>query len=522
MRLAKTLMVQGTASTVGKSTVVAGLCRIFAQEGWRVAPFKAQNMALNSWVTRAGEEMGRAQVVQAEAAGVEPQVEMNPILLKPEGDSRSQVIVMGRPLAAMEAREYFRNRAMMLPIVEQALHTLRSQYDLIIIEGAGSPVELNLAQYDLVNMRIAQMADAPVLLVGDIDRGGIFASLLGTLMLLEPAERARIKGLIVNKFRGDLTLWQDGERLLAERSGVPVLGTIPYFRDIRIAEEDVVALDEGSAALLRGEAQTSVAGTQLEIVIVRLPYLSNYDEFDALAAEPLVNLRIVAKPEEVLERVDLIILPGTKNTIADLAWLWRSGLAQRIIDRVRAGSAVLGICGGYQMLGEFVHDALGVEGEPGKSATGLKLLPLQTEYAALEQKVTARSRVWLSAAARRGLFAHVSEQDLQVYQIHLGRTMAGSSVDNDTHEASQLFCVDEAERDGWLSADGWVAGCYMHGLYENAHLRQALLIALAERRGIEVDPSTLVHFDRQLEYDRLAQVLREHLDLAQLKQQCEL
>jgi adenosylcobyric acid synthase len=296
--------VQGTASTVGKSTLVAGLCRIFAREGWRVAPFKAQNMALNSWVTRSGGEIGRAQVVQAEAAGIEPTVEMNPILLKPEGHSRSQVIVMGRPLASLEAQEYYRNRATLLPIVQQALNTLRQQYDLVIIEGAGSPVELNLAEKDLVNMAVAQLADAPVLLVGDIDRGGIFASLLGTLLLLPPADCVRVKAFIVNKFRGDLALWHDGEQMLASMGGIPVLGTIPFFQHIRIAEEDVVPLDEGTATIMQGNQDATER--KLEIVVVRLPYLSNYDEFDALAAEVRVHLRFAASP---LRRTNFLLNP---------------------------------------------------------------------------------------------------------------------------------------------------------------------------------------------------------------------
>ncbi|HZU03534.1 MAG TPA: cobyric acid synthase, partial [Ktedonobacteraceae bacterium] len=363
MTAAKTLMVQGTASTVGKSTLVTGLCRIFAQDGWRVAPFKAQNMALNSYVTRGGGEIGRAQAVQAEAAGVEPTVEMNPILLKPEGLSRSQVIVMGRPLATVEARNYYSYRSALLDVVRHALYKLRDEYDLIIIEGAGSPVELNLAQYDLVNMRVARLAESPVILVGDIDRGGIFASLLGTLMLLEPEDRARVKGLIVNKFRGDLSLWQPGEQLLAERSGVPVLGTLPFFNDIHIAEEDSVALDDGTAYVL--QHQENSEKSLLEVVVVRLPYLSNYDEFDALAAEPLVHLRFAASPTEFPAQPDLIILPGTKNTLSDLAWLWRQGLAQLIRQCAKQGSAVLGICGGYQMLGERLSDFAGAEAEAG-------------------------------------------------------------------------------------------------------------------------------------------------------------
>ena len=516
MSQAKTLMVQGTASTVGKSTLVTGLCRIFAREGWRVAPFKAQNMALNSWVTRSGGEMGRAQVVQAQAAGIEPGVEMNPILLKPEGSSRSQVIVMGHPLSTMEAREYYRDRSAMLAIVQQALETLRATYDLVIIEGAGSPVELNLARYDLVNMRVAQLADAPVLLVGDIDRGGIFASLLGTLMLLAPDERARVKGLIVNKFRGDMALWRDGEQLLAERSGLPVLGTLPFYQHIRIAEEDSVALEEGTAAIL----QAGRSDDQLEIAVVRLPYLSNYDEFDALAAEPRVHLRFVASPSELPANPDLIILPGTKNTLADLAWLWRQGLARYIRHLAKNGCALLGICGGYQMLGERVHDLVGSEAEVGTVEPGLNLLPIETYFLPTSEKQTVQSRVRIARSARRGLFAHLDDaQDLHAYQIHLGRTRAiathGRLPGSPAFEMHGLNATD-----GWVREDGWCAGCYLHGLFENDEFRRGVLQALAERRSVpfgEVAP-----FNRQAEYNKLADLLQQSLDMQQLKAVCDL
>jgi adenosylcobyric acid synthase len=523
MKQAKTIMIQGTASTVGKSTLVTGLCRLFAQDGWRVAPFKAQNMALNSYVTRAGGEIGRAQAVQAEAAGIAACVEMNPILLKPEGNSRSQVIVMGRPLAAMEARDYYRDRSQWLVVVEQALKKLRAEYDLVIIEGAGSPVELNLAHYDLVNMRVAQLADAPVLLVGDIDRGGIFASLLGTLMLLEKEERERIKGLIVNKFRGDLSLWREGEEILAQRSGVPVLGTLPFFNDIRIAEEDSVALDDGTAYISQ-QPQGDNEG-QLDIVIVRLPYLSNYDEFDALAAEPLVRLHMASTPSEFPARPDLIILPGTKNTLADLAWQWRQGLVQHIRQLVQEGSAILGICGGYQMLGERVRDPLGAEAEAGSVEAGFNLLAIETVFSALHEKTTRLCHAHVSASSRRGLFAALQDENLQAYQIHLGRTAPvtqdtlSNRLDN-SGKSTSAFEMDDQSSDGWLSADGWRAGCYLHGLFENDTFRHGIITALAQRRSAHSVAPTLAPFNRHAEYDKLAQLLRTHLDIPKLKRLC--
>ncbi|GCE45624.1 adenosylcobyric acid synthase (glutamine-hydrolysing) [Thermosporothrix hazakensis] len=498
MRLAKTLMIQGTASTVGKSTLVTGLCRLFAQEGLRVAPFKAQNMALNSFVTADGGEIGRAQAVQAEAAGIEPAVEMNPILLKPEGNSRSQVVMLGRPLRRMEAQEYYRHRTGFREVVQRSLEALRQRFDLVLIEGAGSPVELNLAQYDLVNMAVAHLADAPVLLVGDIDRGGIFASLLGTLQLFKPEERARVKGLIINKFRGDLALWRDGERLLARMADMPVLGTVPYYTDIAIAEEDSVSLERGTSLLQRPQKRTRA----VDIVVIRYPYLSNFDEFDALAAEPQVRLSLVGSPEELPERPDLIILPGSKNTLSDLGWLWRSGLALQIRHHAAQGAALLGICGGYQMLGERVCDPEGVESAPGTVEPGLNLLPVETGFVSLEEKVTQQSRARI--LTRRGLFAALDDSELQAYQIHAGRTRAPENP---------LFGLVQGETDGWISADGWKAGCYLHGLFENEAFRKAVIQALWKRRYTQDEPQPDTAFSRQQEYDKLAALLRQHLDL---------
>ncbi len=504
-------MIQGTASSVGKSTLVTGLCRIFAQDGWQVAPFKAQNMALNSFVTRNGGEIGRAQAVQAEAAGIEPTVDMNPILLKPEGDSRSQVIILGRPLATMEAQNYYHNRSDFFTIVQQAFARLQSEYDLIIIEGAGSPVELNLAHYDLVNMHVAHLANAPVLLVGDIDKGGIFASLLGTLMLLSPQDQARVKGLVVNKFRGDLSLWKEGEQLLAKHANIPVLGTIPFFKDILIAEEDSAALDNKTTTLMRS-LHYQQQEDQLDVVIVRFPYLSNYDEFDALAAESRVHVRFAANPAEFPPHPDLIILPGTKNTLSDLAWLWRVGLAQHIRQLAKDGSAVLGICGGYQMLGERASDLLGSEAPAGNIEPGLNLLPIETVFASLDAKTTLQCQAQVDPSALRGLFAHLGTQNFQVYQIHLGRTVSiGTTIQN------YAFKLSTNDTDGCLSPDGWCAGCYLHGLFENDTFRQAIINTLAERRSIQL-PLPHPQFSRQSEYDKLAAILRTHLDIPYLKQ----
>lgn len=499
------LMVQGTMSSVGKSLLVAALCRIFRQDGLRVAPFKAQNMALNSFVTRDGLEIGRAQAMQAEAAGVDVTVEMNPVLIKPEADSFSQIVVLGKPWARLPAREYMRRRGELWSVVTRALDTLRARYDLVIIEGAGSPVELNLRQSELVNMAIAGYADAPVLLVGDIDRGGIFAQLLGTLMLLEEPERARVRGLIVNKFRGDSRLFDEGVSILEQRGGVPVVGVVPYIRDLRVADEDSVALDEHRE---RGRRGTSMAEHVLDIAVIRLPRISNFDDFDPLVVEADTRVRFVEHPAD-LGLPDLIILPGTKTTVADLRFLQACGLTRRIVTLARAGVPVLGICGGYQMLGTLIHDPDGVESDQ-RTTAGLGLLPVVTTFVGEKQTVRASGQI----AVSRGLFADAQGLALSGYEIHMGRTV----LVNEGEPLARITARREqpvADTDGAIDARGWIAGTYFHGLFDNDRLRHTILHNLAARRGLD-RAVPLSRFDRAGAYDQLAETVRRHLDIAAL------
>ncbi len=500
---AQVLMVQGTMSSVGKSLMVAALCRIFKQDGFRVAPFKAQNMALNSYATRDEREVGRAQAMQAEAAGVDVTVEMNPVLIKPEADSFAQIVVMGKPWARLAAGEYMRRRGKLWDTVTRALDALRAQYDLIVIEGAGSPAELNLRRRgDLVNMAIAEYADAPVLLVGDIDRGGIFAQLIGTHTLLEASERAHIKGFIVNKFHGDARLFDDGVKILEARSGVRVLGVVPFIRDLRIADEDSVALETVSSE------QSSV--NSIDVAVIRLPHISNFDDFDPLRAEPDVTVRFVDRADD-LRQPDLIILPGTKTTIADLKFLRERGLADRVVELARTGTPVLGICGGYQMLGTAIHDPDRVESEE-TSVEGLALLPVVTTFAAEKQTVRARA----SVVANHGLLANARDLEIAGYEIHMGRTQSPDS------DAPLLRVTARGENvvddfDGAVAADGWIAGTYFHGLFENDALRRILLANLAARSGI-TRAATDTRFDRGAAYDRLADIVRTHLDMDAIHQ----
>lgn len=524
---ARTLMVQGTGSGVGKSFLVTGLCRLFAQAGLRVAPFKAQNMSLNAWVTADGGEMARAQAVQAEAAGVEPSVDMNPVLLKPKGEGVSQVILRGRPAGDRRAGELWAGSEELWTAVVEALERLRQRFDLVVLEGAGSPAELNLRRQDLANMRVAEAADAPVLLVGDIERGGIFASLLGTLDLLPPEERRRVRGLVVNKFRGDLRLFADGVRILEERGGVPVLGVLPRL-EVEIEPEDSLDLAERAP----GGATAGWEPGRLEIAVVLHPHLSNFSDLEPLRRHPGLRLRAVRRPEELGEP-DAILLPGSKNTVDDLRAHRESGLAAAVAARARAGSAVVGICGGLQMMGERLDDPDGVEGEAGGwtggSLPGLGLLPLETRF--LPRKRTRQAEGRVVAPGWEGL-------PVRGYEIHAGR----SRLLEGGRPFALLRPAGAAEREGGdgaaspEEADGAFAspllwGSYLHGLFENEQLLERWLeelrAARARRAPRRVPAGSRAEAGeagagagsafgrgwRERQYDALAQALREHLDL---------
>jgi adenosylcobyric acid synthase len=501
---ARTLMVQGTASSVGKTLIVAALCRIFHREGLSVAPFKAQNMALNSFVTSDGGEIGRAQAVQAEAAGIDPRVEMNPILLKPEGGMRSQVVVLGKPLGRMTWSEYQQLKPEFVRIVADSLHSLRAKHNLIIIEGAGSPAEINFAGQDLVNMHVAAEAEAPVLLVGDIDRGGVFAHLVGTMELLAPADRERVAGFLINKFRGDVALLAPGLEFLRERFRVPVLGVIPYLERLRIADEDSVALEDR-----RNRRATGLG--QIDIAVIKLPRISNYDDFLALEHEDGVTVRFVEEPRE-MAGAELAIIPGSKSTIADLGWLHESGFALAIVDRAREGGLIAGICGGCQMLGERIDDPHRVESDEA-SARGLGLLPIVTRFA--KTKLTAQVRVRVkSSSILSG--ADIVADEISAYEIHMGNVerTAGSSapfriVSRNGAPADTL--------DGAINRDGSVAGTMLHGIFENDALRAAFLGALRRRKGLAAHGETRPVASREAEYDRLASAVADSVDLPMLR-----
>jgi len=502
MMPAKTIMVQGTASHAGKSILTAALCRIFSQDGYRVAPFKSQNMALNSFVTADGGEMGRAQVVQAEAAGILPTVEMNPILLKPTGESSSQVVLLGRPLDNYTAQSYHNELAGKLwPVVTKTLDSLRQKFDIVVIEGAGSPAEVNLQDTDIVNMRVAREAGAPVLLVADIDRGGALASVVGTLELLEPDDRKRVKGIVINKFRGDVRLFQPAVEFLEHRTGVPVLGVVPHFQDLYIMDEDSVSME-------RKNYQAVGASNQVEIAVLRTPRISNFTDFDPFESEPDVHMRYVGR-DNSLGEPDMVIIPGSKNTIEDLKYLKQTGLAGEIVRLARRGVPVVGICGGFQMLGTELSDPDRTESAV-ESMSGLGLLDMKTIFA--RDKVTSQVRARVSGAGEL-LGGYTGE--LVGYEIHMGRTDLGPGVKNafliSTRSGKEVNLPDGAE-----NAAGTVWGTYIHGVFDEDDFRRHIISLLKRRKGIDDmahEPVVSAVARRQQGYDQLAELVRTSLDI---------
>ena len=488
--MAKRVMVQGTMSGAGKSLLVTALCRIFRQDGFRVAPFKSQNMALNSFITADGLEMGRAQAVQAHAAGWEPDVRMNPILLKPSSDTGSQLIVNGEVRGNYAAQDYFRMKKSLIPEILAAYSGLAAENDVIVIEGAGSPAEINLREDDIVNMGLAELVDAPVLLVGDIDRGGVFAQLYGTVALLRPEERARVVGTVINKFRGDVEILRPGLSMLEEKTGIPVLGVIPY------TAADIDDEDSVSERLERREAHKPV-----DVAVLRLPRISNFTDFSPLERHPALGVRYVKQVSE-LKAPDLVILPGSKDTMGDLLWLRQNGLEAAVRKLAYAGTPILGVCGGYQMLGRTLSDPEGVE--HGGTIAGLGLLPCDTEFG--PEKVRTR----VTATIDTGLFAGVT---MECYEIHMGRT--------DRYGGRPFARFADGREEG--AADGNVFGTYLHGLFDTGELTDALADWLLRRKGMEperVRPESHAAYQER-QFELLAAEVRSALDLGAIRKAME-
>ncbi len=492
------IMLQGTSSHVGKSVLATALCRIFLQEGRSVSPFKAQNMALNSYVTHDGREMGRAQVAQAEAAGIIPESDMNPVLLKPTGNCHSQVIINGHAVGNMSAKEYHRAFSLKaFSAVKEALERLKKRYDILVIEGAGSPAEVNLKDHDIVNMRVAKYLNAPVLLIADVDRGGSLAALVGTLMLLDEDERNLVQGLIINKFRGDPRLYDSAVSFLEERTGKPVLGVIPYIEDLGIDDEDSVSLD--SKHRKSGD---------IDIAVVRLPKISNFTDFDSLAGEGDVSVRYVSETSK-LGCPDVVILPGSKNTIADMNWLRYSRMESAIRELVEQQVPVVGICGGYQMLGERINDPYRTESAM-LSIDGLSLLPIRTDF--LSKKQLSQVKGTCCRLPFAGQI--ISSDELKGYEIHMGQTT--DCRENLSHpflltERSGIPCHDVH---GTARQDGLVWGTYMHGIFDNDVFRRSFINALREKKGLApIKDVKNFRAEKQKHYNRLAEIVQTHLNV---------
>ena len=483
--MAKAIMVQGTMSGAGKSLLATALCRIFLQDGHRVAPFKSQNMALNSYITADGLEMGRAQVAQAEAAGLAPDVRMNPILLKPSSETGSQLIVHGEVRGHYSARDYFAMKRSLIPDILRAYESLAAENDILVIEGAGSPAEINLREDDIVNMGMAELVNAPVLLTGDIDRGGVFAQLYGTIELLRPEERGRVIGTVINKFRGDVSLLEPGVVMLEELTHVPVLGVVPFLH-VDVDDEDSLA------PRLERDRRTRA----IDVAVIRLPHISNFTDFPPLEEHPAVGVRYVDRAER-LGKPDAVILPGTKNTIGDLLWLRQSGLEAAVLRLASENVPVLGICGGYQMLGETLSDPEGVE-QAGQ-VRGMGLLPCRTVFS--PRKTRTRRRAVVKAASYEGAA-------IEGYEIHMGQT--------DTRGARPFCVFEDGTPDGAVA--GNVCGTYLHGLFDSGQLTARLAAVLAGKKGlglekIEIEPRAVY---KQRQYDLLADAVRRSLDMKRI------
>lgn len=491
------MMIVGTGSSVGKSILVTGLCRAFNNRGIAVAPFKSQNMSLNSYITSNGKEMGRAQVAQAEAARIEPSVHMNPILLKPTTDMGSQVIVQGKVYRNMGAREYFAHKEQFISPIMDSWSQLSSEYEVILIEGAGSPAEINLRDKDIVNMGLADLVDTDVLIVGDVDRGGVFAAIYGTFLLLQPSEQERVKGFVINKFRGDQSLLDPGVKQLEELIHRPCLGVIPYVKQLMIDDEDSVT-----------DRLQNKEGYGINIGVIRLPYMSNFTDFTVFESEDEVTVSFVTDPEDLATK-DWIIIPGSKNTMADMRYLAQNGFRRAVIQAQRQGIPIFGICGGFQMLGNEIYDPYGVESDV-HSISGLGLLPMKTEMANQKRTVQSVGTVVASYITDSVVKDHVTG-----YEIHMGNTKA-----MEDHSITPFIqTVDHEE--GAISDDGLVAGTYFHGIFDNDAFRAHILSYFKQKKGLSQGEIRSFAEIKDQAYDRLAQVMEEHLDMDQIIQLME-
>lgn len=491
--MAKCIMIQGTGSTVGKSIVTAGICRVLKQDGYRVAPFKAQNMALNSYVTKDGKEMSRSQVVQSEAAMIEPMIEMNPILLKPTSEMGSQVILNGKVYGNVSAYKYHSMKSIFKQSIKEAYDKLSSQFDVIVIEGAGSPAEINLKKDDLANMGIAELVNAPVVLVGDIDKGGVFASIYGTVMLLEDSERERIKGYIINKFRGNLDILKPGIEMFRQKMDTPCLGVVP-FKKLNIDEEDSVTT--------RFDA---VKKGNINIGVIRLPYMSNFTDFTVFDMELDVSVQYITSPENCTD-IDLVVIPGSKNTIKDMVYLHESGMSKAIYKKHKEGIPIIGICGGYQILGQELEDPKGIESSLSQ-INGLGLLDIRTIIH--EQKMTTQTSGTLKC--QLPFTPDLSQDTVTGYEIHMGV----SEITKDTTQPAII--LEDGRLGGAVSKGGMVFGTYLHGIFDNDDFRNAMLNHIRKVKGMEQLDKFTYEAYKEEQYNQLADLLRSHLDFNHIK-----